>query len=66
MPIWDSKAKGAFIGISMASSKAHFYRSVLEGVAFSLRSIRDAYLETKIKFEQASISGGGAESSLWK
>jgi len=66
MPMWDPKARGAFIGISTASSKAHFYRAVLEGVAFSLRSISDAYGDMGVAFKNASISGGGAESRLWR
>ncbi|MGQ9565491.1 MAG: xylulokinase [Candidatus Bathyarchaeales archaeon] len=66
MPIWDPHARGGFIGITTASSKVHFYRAVLEGVAFSLRSIMDAYRDMEVQFEEMSISGGGAESILWK
>jgi xylulokinase len=66
VPIWDPKVRGAFIGISIASTKAHFYRAVLEGIAFSLRSIMDAYKDLRINFKKISISGGGAKSKLWK
>jgi len=66
MPIWDPKARGAFIGINMASNRAHFYRAILEGVAFSLRSIIDAYKDIGVDFKEMSISGGGAKSNLWK
>ena len=66
MPIWDPKARGAFIGISTACTQTHFYRAVLEGVAFSLRSIRDAYTDIGVDFKEMSVSGGGAKSELWK
>jgi xylulokinase len=66
MPIWDPLARGAFIGITISSNKAHFYRAVLEGVAFSLKSIMDAYRGMGAQFKKMSISGGGAKSSLWK
>lgn len=36
-PIWDAQAKGAFIGLSLAHSRAHMYRAVLEGVSFALQ-----------------------------
>lgn len=66
VPIWDPKARGAFIGITSTSSRLHFYRAVLEGVAFSIRSIKDAYKDIGVAFKETSISGGGAESELWK
>jgi len=66
MPIWDPYARGAFIGVNTASSKAHFYRSILEGVAFSLKSIFEIYRDMNVQFEEISVSGGGAESILWK
>ncbi|MEM4703944.1 MAG: xylulokinase [Candidatus Bathyarchaeia archaeon] len=66
MPIWDPLARGAFIGIAMSSSRVHFYRAVLEGVAFSLKSIMDVYRDMNVHFKKISISGGGAKSILWK
>jgi xylulokinase len=66
MPIWDPKARGVFIGISMATTKTHFYRSMLEGVAYSLRSIMETLKDAGAAFKKMSISGGGASSRLWK
>lgn len=66
MPIWDPLARGAFIGITMSSSKVHFYRAVLEGIAFSLKSIMDTYRDMDAQFKKMSLSGGGAKSILWK
>lgn len=66
VPIWDPQARGAFVGITTTSNKAQFYRAVLEGVAFSLRSIMDAYEDMKAQFKEMTISGGGATSLLWK
>lgn len=65
-PIWDPKARGAFIGISLLSKQVHLYRAILEGIAFSLRSIMDSYKEMGADFKGVSISGGGAKSELWK
>jgi len=66
VPIWDPKARGAFIGINLSSRRAHFYRAVLEGAAFSLRNIMDTYKKFVSDFRGISMSGGGAESEIWK
>ena len=37
-PNWNSSATGMFFGIRPTTSKAHFIRSVIEGVAFDCNS----------------------------
>ena len=37
-PNWNSPASGMFFGIRPTTSKAHFIRSVIEGVAFDCNS----------------------------
>lgn len=64
-PVFDPKAKGVFFGMSASHTRAHFMRAVLEGVAYALRSIKDALAET-MSFERLRIIGGGAESALWR
>ncbi|CAH2915912.1 MAG: Xylulose kinase (EC [uncultured Paraburkholderia sp.] len=36
-PVWDAKASGAFVGLSLFHTRAHLYRAVLEGVSFALK-----------------------------
>lgn len=36
-PVWDAKASGAFVGLSLYHTRAHLYRAVLEGLAYALR-----------------------------
>ncbi len=59
--------KGSFIGISAVHTKAHFARSVMEGVAMSLLDCKK-YLEEKgVKIgKSAYIIGGGAKSKVWR
>jgi len=52
VPLWDPKARGVFIGIGTASTKTHFYRAVLESIAFSLKSILDAYKNLGVDFKK--------------
>ena len=36
-PIWDSDARGTFIGLTLASGRGALVRAVLEGAAFAVR-----------------------------
>ena len=59
-------ARGAFIGMSMDSSRADMTQAVLEGVAFGLRDSVEVARKLGIKLERTKICGGGAKSPLWK
>lgn len=65
-PLWNPRARGAFVGLSKTHGPAHLTRAVLEGVGFSARQLREA-IETAAGFELSSlrISGGGSRSDLW-
>jgi len=66
-PYPDPNARGAFVGLTVRHTIPHMTRSVLEGVAFGLRDsmelIKDAGLG---QIEQVRVSGGGAQSALWR
>ena len=62
----DPNAKGAFIGLNVRHTKSHLTRSVLEGVAYSLRDCYELISNLEIKAESLIISGGGARSKLWR
>ena len=65
-PIWDSKASGAFVGLSLFHSRAHLYRAVLEGVSFALRHNIEAGAKTgEALAETLIVVGGAARSDLW-
>ena len=65
-PLWDSKARGAFIGVTKYHTSRHFVRAVYEGIAYSVNHIIELAAQignTRIK--ELRICGGGAESKLW-
>lgn len=64
-PFFDLNARGAFIGISLDSKKNHFIRAVLEGVAFSLNHILEAFSELGVSAKEVRVGGGGSKSDLW-
>ena len=64
-PLWDPNARGCFIGLSMMHDKRHLVRAVLEGVAYNMRHIQDAFSEQGVTCEAVRMIGGGAKSRVW-
>lgn len=65
-PVWDPYAKGAFLGISLHHTKSDMIRSVLEGVAFGLRSNLEIIESLGIHSNEIKTAGAAAKSSLWR
>ena len=63
-PRWNKDARGAFVGLSVTSTKADILRSVLEGVGYNLKIILDI-LEKSIPIEEVTVIGGGARGHVW-
>jgi xylulokinase len=66
-PYPDPLARGAFVGLTIRHRRAQMTRSVLEGVAFSMRDCF-ALLEGAglSGVGQVRVAGGGAKSALWR
>ncbi len=62
----DPAARGAFIGMSMDTTRADMLQAVLEGVAFGLRDSLEVARSSGLKIEKTKICGGGAKSPLWR
>jgi xylulokinase len=65
-PHWNPLARGAFVGLTMSHGRAEIARAVLEGVAFNLKMILDAFLEQGAEIQAMRLIGGGARSALWR
>ena len=65
-PLWNPQARACFIGLTMVHGKKHIIRSVLEGVAFNMRLIYEAFQEQGVKSARMRLIGGGARSRLWR
>ena len=61
----DPFVRGGFFGISASHTKAHFVRSVLEGVAFSIQDRILALEEVNVNATDFKIIGGVASGVLW-
>lgn len=65
-PINDTSARGTFIGMTMATTRADMVLAVLEGVAFAIRDSVEIARGLGITVSKSKICGGGARSPLWK
>jgi xylulokinase len=65
-PEWNGAARGAFAGLSLAHSKAHMTRAILEGSAFALRDILEAMRSAGLEIRRITMVGGGARGALWR
>ena len=64
-PVWDTKSSGAFLGLRLHHTDAHFARAVLEGVCFGLCEVLQAVEEGSGKIKRIHVSGGFTTSQLW-
>lgn len=65
-PHLDAHARGGWIGLTASHDRRHLVRSVMEGVAFSLKDCFAIIREQGLKLEQVRATGGGAKSNLWR
>lgn len=65
-PVDDKRARGAFVGLSITSTRADLVRAVMEGVAANSRWLFE-YVERFAgrELDPVRVLGGGAQSRLW-
>jgi xylulokinase len=64
-PEYVPEARGAFIGMTLAHTRGHFVRAVLEAVAFMLRRNVELVGSAGAVATEIRSHGGGARSALW-
>src|SRR5437879_4745029 len=63
-PYRDASLRAAFVGLSLAHSRAHMTRAVLEGVCFALRDCLAVLQEIDLAPTRLLLTGGGARSAF--
>lgn len=61
-PHRDAAARGAFVGLSLAHTRAHATRAVLEGITFALRDSLTILQDLGLSPSHLLLTGGGAKS----
>ncbi len=64
-PHWDSYARGAIIGITRGTTKAHLARAALDGIAFQVADVLDAMKDdAQIPIQELRVDGGASANNL--
>lgn len=64
-PLWNPDAKGVFYGLGYDKSRGHVIRSMMEGVAYSLRHNLETAEEIGAMVSELHSVGGSANSHVW-
>jgi xylulokinase len=64
-PVRDANARAAWVGLTLQHDRHHMLRALLEGVAFSFRSLQMTIEATGAEVRDIRSVGGQARSNLW-
>jgi len=64
-PRWNPRAKGAFVGLSLATRRADLLRAVLEGISMNLAIIVNIFRQ-HVPISAMTVIGGGAKGRVWR
>jgi sugar (pentulose or hexulose) kinase len=65
-PDSNSRAKGAFVGLTLTHSRAHLARAIMESVVYVIRRNVEVFSELQAAPTGVWALGGGAKSAVWK
>ncbi len=65
-PHADPDARGCFVGITLAHTRGHLIRAILEGVTYAMRDSLEIIEGLGVPVRQIRASGGGSRSPLWR
>lgn len=64
-PTWNEAARGTFAGFTLAHTRGHFIRALLEGSAYAVRDITTQMQAAGMELSELCVVGGGAKGGLW-
>ncbi len=65
-PIFDIKARGTILGLTLSHNKGDIFRSLLESVAFGFRHHLEVIEEMGITPGRVFMTNGGSRNKLWR
>lgn len=64
-PYWDMYARGAIMGITRSTTKAHIVRAALEGIAYQVKDLIGAFEQcTNKSFADIKVDGGACRNDF--
>ena len=65
VPHFDTRTKGAIIGLTLGTTKAELTRAVLEGITYEMRMCVELLGQAGGEVKTLRATGGGAKSAYW-
>ncbi len=63
-PWWDASARGAILGLSLHSTRAHVVRATLEAIAYLTRAVVEAIAASGQQVPEVAVDGGAARNDV--
>jgi glycerol kinase len=63
-PHWDADARGAILGLTLGSTKAHIVRAALEGIVNQICELQRAFAADGVRWSRLRIDGGMAANGF--
>lgn len=64
-PYWDANARGAILGLTRGTARAHIVRATLESIAFQTADVVSAMIaDAEIELDRLRVDGGAAANNL--
>lgn len=64
-PTWNEAARGTYAGFTLAHTRGHFVRALLEGSAYAVHDITTQMQAAGMELRELRVVGGGAKSRFW-
>jgi xylulokinase len=64
-PINDEQAQGVLFGLTLAHTRGHIYRALLEGISYGLLHHLDLMRQAGVHPDRIVATGGGSRNRLW-
>ena len=64
-PLWDDRARGAFVGLTLRHGRGHMVRAILEAAALAIRHVAAPILAAGLEVRAMRAVGGPARSDVW-
>lgn len=63
-PWWDSSVRGAIVGLTRGSGKAHLVRAALESMAYQIKDIAEEIHHTGLNLSELRVDGGATKNGF--
>lgn len=65
-PIWDTEARGVFVGLGLHHGRGHLWRALLEGIALGFVDCQQILESSGVRLRSVVAANGGGKSALFR